>query len=122
MKMIRTNKTESKNQLTKSSAKSEPLQDLVHLTVEELLHLERVREDVKAEGSAIALVLFVAFVKVQHSLSPPRQTEIVPVVFIVAVSSIASSIVVGSMEPLKKFNDKIYVCRSLNVKLYLAVP
>ena len=120
--MIRTNKTESKNQLTKSSAKSEPLQDLVHLTVEELLHLERVREDVKAEGSAIALVLFVAFVKVQHSLSPPRQTEIVPVVFIVAVSSIASSIVVGSMEPLKKFNDKIYVCRSLNVKLYLAVP
>ena len=78
----------------------------------------------KAEGSAIALVLFVAFVEVQHSLSTPRQTEIVPVVvvFIVAVSSIASSFVMGSMEPLKKFNDKIYVCRSLNVKLYLAVP
>ena len=93
----------SKNQLTKPPAESEPLQDLVHLTVEELLHLERVREDVEAEG-AFALVLFVAFVEVQNSLSPPRQTKIVPVVvFIVtAVSTIASSFVVGSMEPLKK--------------------
>ena len=113
----------SKNQLTKPPAESEPLQDLVHLTVEELLHLERVREDVEAEGAALALVLFVAFVEVQHSLSPPRQTKIVPVFvfFIVAVSSIASSFVVGSIEPLKKFNDKINVRRSLNVKLYSAV-